>query len=1140
MSDVTFGLFKFRRFLPLFVSQYLGVANDNLFKNAMALLIIYKIGSVSGTSAEVLTTIATGLFMLPYFLFSALAGQLADRYEKSRLMKIIKFGEIAIVAIGGVGLALANVTILLFALFLLGSQSTFFAPVKYAVLPEYLRSGELVSGTALVEGGTFLAILTGTIVAGVVTLTLHGITAVIVLMMAIAIAGFSASLFLPKASTGAASVGVSLNPISGTVAALRTVRRSRDVFLAVLGISWFWAVGAVWVTEFPAYAKNILGADEQVVTLMLAMFSIGIGAGSVLCGRLMKGEISPRFVPFGAIGMAIFSLDLYFASGHIHAVPGAFSDLATFMSDPSAWRIMADLLLTAGFGGLYIVPLYAILQSRTIESERARAVAANNIVNSIFIVTAAGISAALLADGLSVTEVFLIAAVLNVGVAICVCRLLPDELLRVILARILRLAYGVEVKGLEHLRQAGERVVIVANHVSYLDAVLVSVFIPGKPVFAIDTRMSRKWWIKPLLRLVEAFPLDPTNPLSIRTLTRRVQAGAQCVIFPEGKLTRTGALMKIYNGPGMIADRADATLVPLRIEGAQYTPFSRLRGKLRIRWFPKITMTLLPPQKPEVPATVTGRKRRQRIGALLYDTMSKMMVDSGNTKRTLFQALLDARRIHGGSAPMVEDIERKPMGLNRLVTVSLVLGRLLARVTQKGENVGVLLPNVTALVGTFFGLQAYGRVPAMLNYSTGVANMVSGCTAAGVKLIVTSRRFVAQARLDAAIERLGTKAKILWLEDLRTKIGLFDKLFGLVGRHVAGVIHARQKVDPAAPALILFTSGSEGTPKGVVLSHSNLLANCQQMAARVDFNATDRVFNALPLFHSFGMTGGLILPLFSGVRSFLYPSPLHYRIVPELVYDTNATIFFATNTFLTGYARQANPYDFYNVRYVFAGAEKIEDETRRVYFEKFGLRILEGYGATETAPVIAVNTPMHFKSGTVGRLMPGLDHRIEPVEGIAEGGRLLVRGPNVMLGYLRAERPETIEAPADGWYDTGDVVTIDGEGFVKIVGRVKRFAKLAGEMISLGAVEALAAAAWAGRLCAAVTLKDAHGAEKIALVTDEPTAARETLIALARKLGVSALTVPKMVMSVEKMPLLGTGKIDYPAVTALMRQAGVS
>ena len=580
-------------------------------------------------------------------------------------------------------------------------------------------------------------------------------------------------------------------------------------------------------------------------------------------------------------------------------------------------------------------------------------------------------------------------------------------------AMVLRLIYRVKVTGTEHATAAGDRVVIVANHVSFLDAILLLAFLPGRATFAVDTHIAKQWWMWPAMRFFDAVTVDPTNPLSTKTLIKAVQSGRQCVIFPEGRITVTGALMKIYEGPGLIADKSNATILPVRIDGAQYTMFSRLRGKVRLRWFPKISVTILPPQKISVDPSLQGRLRRQEIGLKLHDLMAELVFKTCDSQSTLFSALLDARKIHGGHSIIVEDMQYRPASYNRLITGALVLGRNLTRRTAHGEFVGMLLPNSVAAAVTFFALQAYGRVPALLNFSTGSAAILASCQAAQVKTVLTSRRFVTAAKLESVIAALQVQTEIVYLEDIQSSLGVIRKLFGLIVARTPLVIRRRYAAGPSDPAVVLFTSGSEGTPKGVMLSHSNIIANRYQLGAIVDFNPSDKVFNALPIFHSFGLTGGLILPLLSGVRTFLYPSPLHYRIVPQLAYSTNATILFGTDTFLAGYARSAHPYDFYSVRYVFAGAERLREETQNMWFRKFGLRIFEGYGTTETSPVIAVNTAMHFKAGSVGRFVPGIEYKLLPVPGIAEGGRLLLSGPNVMMGYLRAEKPGILEPPLE-------------------------------------------------------------------------------------------------------------------------------
>ncbi|MBI1207720.1 MAG: AMP-binding protein [Azospirillum sp.] len=713
----------------------------------------------------------------------------------------------------------------------------------------------------------------------------------------------------------------------------------------------------------------------------------------------------------------------------------------------------------------------------------------------------------------------------------------PLRLVKGVLAGSFRLLYRIELRGLEHLDGLGERAVIVVNHLSFLDAPLLAVLLPGRVTFAINKFIAEQWWVRPWLTLVDVFRVDPSSPYATNSIIKTVRRGCRCVIFPEGRITETGALMKIYDGPAMVADRTAAPVVPVRLEGSQYTPFSLLGGKVRRRWFPKITITILPPRRLEIPVELKGRRRRHQAGAWLYDVMSDAAFEAAPRHRTVFRALLAARRLHGGSLPVLLDMTWQPVSYDHLVLGALILGRRLAGLAGRGEAVGLLLPNANAAMVAWFGLQAFGRVPAMLNFSAGPATLGLACQVARIGTVVTSRAFVERARLGPAVTALAEQAEVIYLEDLKDRFSLVDKLKGWLDRLRADAVAAESEADEADPAVILFTSGSEGTPKGVVLSHANLLANCRQASARIDFNPTDVVFNALPVFHSFGLTIGTVLPVISGVKTFLYPSPLHYRIIPEATYGAKATILFGTDTFLAGYARSAHPYDFYSVRYVFAGAERVREETRRQWSDRFGLRIFEGYGTTETAPVIAINTPMHCRSGTVGRLLPGMQARLEPVEGIAEGGRLMVSGPNVMRGYLVGDRPGQLLEPVGGWHDTGDMVAIDPEGFVRILGRLKRFAKIAGEMVSLGAVEDAVALLWPDHHHGVVALPDGRKGEQLVLATTLAGAERPAVAEHVRRQGLSELMVPRVVLTVEAIPVLGTGKTDYVRLSEVVGRA---
>ncbi len=682
------------------------------------------------------------------------------------------------------------------------------------------------------------------------------------------------------------------------------------------------------------------------------------------------------------------------------------------------------------------------------------------------------------------------------------------------------------------------RLLVVANHESFLDGLLLGLFLPINPVFVVHTGVANNFWFRILLSQVDYLAVDPTSPMAMKKVIRLIESGRPVVIFPEGRITQTGSLMKVYDGPAFVAAKTGATVIPVRLDGASRSYFSRLSGKYPKAVFPKIRLTVLPEAHFAMPEASTAKQRRRKAGEQMRRLMQEMIFAS-RPEQTLFGALCDAAEIFGRGRRLLEDVKQIEYSYNDLLKMALVLGRQIERLTVPGEKVGVLLPNLVPTVGLIFGLTARQRVPAMLNYTAGTDAMQAACAAAEIRTIVTSRAFVEQAKLTEKLAGLHG-VSLHYLEDIRARIPLIDKLWLMLwGIHFPRSFELSGS--PENAAVVLFTSGSEGKPKGVVLPHRAILANVSQVRAVIDFSVDDKVLNALPIFHSFGLTAGALLPVLTGASLFLYPSPLHYRIIPELAYDRRCTVLFGTSTFLGNYAKFAHPYDFYRLRYVVAGAEKLSDAVRAQWFEKFGIRIFEGYGATETAPVLAVNTPMAYKTGTVGNLLPGIEHRLVPVPGITAGGILHVRGPNVMAGYLKSEAPGVLQAPSsevgDGWYETGDVVELDEEGFVKIVGRVKRFAKIAGEMVSLEVVEKLAVATSAEKAHAVSSQPDPAKGEALVLFTTDPVLSRESLAAKARELGLPELAVPRKIQRVEALPLLGTGKIDYVSLKRMAEAA---
>ncbi|MBR1778217.1 MAG: MFS transporter [Alphaproteobacteria bacterium] len=1096
---------------------------NNLFRITLLTMIAVRITQQTDDPYNVVA----GLLILPFFLFSARATQLAKKYNKIRDSLSLNLTELALMLLAGSVLLTKNIGLLILLPFLYGALSAFFGPMRYAFQPDQLEESDLTAGNAYVEKTTYFSIAAALLLG-----TLVPIRIAAAILIVFSVIGFfvtwRSSADVQESEPEEKNIGNSpKDMLTGIWKSLRTVRKYPLIFRSILGTTWFWSIGLLMIMQVYPLTEHVFNADNFAVAFQLLLFAAGIGAGALYCYRLLKGIAHTTFVPISTIGMGICFMMLFFLTAEyaapVHTVP-----FLTFVSRPRVIFFSLFLFLLGFSCGMYVIPLTALIRSKASAANRATVFAAGNLINAAGIALMALIFITARHIGLSIAALFLMAAMASFVVSVYNCSVLPAALLRSIVQTILEFFYRVTVKGLPNFQAAGKRVLIVANHASLLDGLLIAAFMPEKITFVIRPDWENKWFAKLFSLMVDLYPLDLNNPMSIRPLVDLIKKNNKIMIFPERRISVTGALMKVYEGAGLVAEKANANILPVRINGAQYSKFSLIKDRVQTKLFPKITMNILPPRKFDIDPTWTSRQRNHEISNQLYDMMVDMLYESSKVNENLFVSLLNAAKINGKNHIIAEDVSRKPIKYKTLILKSYVLGKAMERCFEDEERLGILLPNVLANVVSFFALQSIDKVPAMLNFSTGVAQVVSCVKTVQLKTVLTSKKFIESAHLEKLEEALKENGiNVVYLENFSSEILLEDKVKGIL----AYLTSRKPKNSADHTAAIMFTSGSEGMPKAVLLSHRNFQANRYQALSIIAITSADVFFNALPMFHAFGLGVGTMLTLLSGIRTFFYPSPLHYRIVPELVYETNATVLCGTDTFFAGYGAMAHPYDFFALRYAIVGAEKLKPSTSELWMRKFGIRILEGYGATETAPVIALNTPMYIREGSVGRLLPKMIAKLEEVPGIKEGAKLLVSGDNVMQGYMKADNPGVLIPPKDGWHDTGDIVSIDKDGFVFIQGRAKRFAKIGGEMVSLTAIEQLLSKLYPDAVQGLVSVPDPKKGEKLVLITTKKDADLSEIRAYIKDQGFNELGSPAKFIYVKEPPVLGTGKFDY--VTAL-------
>lgn len=694
--------------------------------------------------------------------------------------------------------------------------------------------------------------------------------------------------------------------------------------------------------------------------------------------------------------------------------------------------------------------------------------------------------------------------------------------------------YGFRMHNREVLSTPGP-VLLIPNHSSWLDWLFIGVSLSEDWKFVVSSTSAETSWLhRKIMINRRTFPIDILSPYAVKHMAEFLQKKGRLVLFAEGRLSRTGTLMKLFDGTGFLLHKTDAKIITAYLRGAHRLPFSPNRDQKQ--WFPRVSVHFSEVLTPPKFNHMSTAEARDRLTSWLRHEMVRHRFETEMKvgPQTVLGAIGETAR-RRRKATALEDIMTH-LNYRQLTLAAGLFGKQFAAVLAPNQpRVGVLLPNAVGTPLTLVALWSIGRTPCLLNYSAGPATMLACADLAGLTQIVTSRNFLARAKLN--VEPLTSAGlELIYLEDVRKRISRGAKVAAAL-RAKAGLEELRTAHTAEDTAVVLFTSGSEGTPKGVELTHRNLLANIRQMLAVIDLQDWDRLFNAMPLFHSFGLTVGTLLPLVRGIFVFLYPSPLHFRLIPNILYLTDSTVMLGTNTFLSGYARRAHPLDFRSVRYLIAAAEKLQDHTIQVWTRQYGVRPLEGYGATECSPAISVNTPLGFKGGTAGRLLPGVEHRLEHVEGVAEGGRLHVRGPNIMRGYLNKDANEKFKA-LGGWYDTGDIAKVDSEGFVSILGRLKRFAKISGEMVSLTAVEEALAGAfpqYGQRFqIAVVSRPDSEKGEALIAVSNESRLTLPEVRGAIQFRGLPNIAAPRELKFIKELPKLGTGKINHRELEKLI------
>lgn len=1109
-------------FWSLIATQFQGAFNENALKFLTIYLILAK--EKDQNQREQLVLLTGALFAAPFVLFSLAGGYLADRFSKRGVTIWTKVLEIAVMALAVFALAGPNFPLALAAIFLVCTQGAVFGPSKYGLLPELLPDEKLSWGNGILELGTFLAIIAGSVAGPALADGFAGREVYSgILLFAFTVVGLLCSLGISRVPAAAPAKAFRFTSFLDFWSPSKLIRSNRVLWLAVLGNTYFFFVAALLQFNIVLYGQDVLHLTATRGGLLQAAIAIGIGVGSVAAGFLSSGKIEYGLIPLGALGMTLFALCL--------GVPGL------------AFATVMVLLAALGFsGGFFIVPISALLQHLPADEQKGSVLGFANWLSFVGVGVASGAYFGVSHWAhLSSGQIFLACSVATLVATCYVLYLLPDALLRLLLWFATHSLYRLDIAGRENVPARGGAL-LVPNHVSMADAAFLIASLDRPVRFLMFKGSYEHPLVKPFAKMLKVIPIasdqGPREMIhSLREATQALQSGELVCIFPEGQMTRIGQMLPFRRGMERIMKGVDAPIIPVNLDGVWGSIFSFAGGKFLWKLPRHIPYPVRVTVGSALPATATSLEARQAVqnlGAEAFARRKKFM-------RTVPRSFIHTARRHPRRFAMA-DGQTPRLNFFGALARSIFLARRLKKQWQGQEFVGILLP--PSVPGALVNLAAMlmGKVPVNLNYTASNETLASCANQCGLKTVVSVRAFLERVHVQSPVDTI-------FLEDVAKEPKFGERVAaGLAAILLPARALMRCAGAQAIPALddlatIIFSSGSTGEPKGVMLSHYNIAANVEQLDQVFFLAKEDRIMGILPFFHSFGFTATLCLPAAVGVGVVFHPNPLDSRVIGALVNKYAVTMLLATPTFLNAYLRRCTPEEFGSLRFVMAGAEKLPERIAVAFEDHFGIRPLEGYGCTECSPVVTVNTidfratsfrQVGAKRGSIGHPLPGITVKIIDPDtgktlGINEAGLLLVRGPNIMQGYFkRAEK--TTEVLRDGWYNTGDIATVDEDGFLRVTDRLSRFSKIGGEMVPHIKVEdKLQELAGASEQTFVVTaVPDEKKGERLMVLhtlTDEHLA--EVLAALA-KCDLPALWRPRpdQFLRVEKLPYLGTGKLD--------------